>query len=64
MATIAAPIDEAIQPPVTATMSEWAAQLRFEQISKDAVHQAKRFLLDSMGLRPWRLSATRRSHRA
>jgi 2-methylcitrate dehydratase len=30
-------------------MSEWAAQLQFEQLSKEAIHQAKRFLLDSIG---------------
>ncbi len=34
---------------VTATMSRWAASLRFEDISQDAVYQAKRFLLDSLG---------------
>ncbi len=35
--------------PVTAKMSRWAAELRFEDIAQDAVHQAKRFLLDSIG---------------
>jgi 2-methylcitrate dehydratase len=30
-------------------MSEWAAGLQFDQLSPDAVYQAKRFLLDSMG---------------
>ncbi len=30
-------------------MSEWAADLRFEDLSPEAVYQAKRFLLDSMG---------------
>jgi 2-methylcitrate dehydratase len=30
-------------------MSEWAAGLRFENLSPDAVYQAKRFLLDSIG---------------
>jgi 2-methylcitrate dehydratase len=34
---------------VTAQMSRWAAGLEFSQISKEAVHQAKRFLLDSFG---------------
>src|SRR5579883_1321103 len=34
---------------VTATMSKWAADLRFEHLSKEAVYQAKRFLLDSVG---------------
>jgi 2-methylcitrate dehydratase len=37
------------QPTITATMSEWAAGLRFEHLSADAIYQAKRFLLDSMG---------------
>jgi 2-methylcitrate dehydratase len=30
-------------------MSQWAAGLKFEHLSADAVYQAKRFLLDSMG---------------
>jgi 2-methylcitrate dehydratase len=34
---------------VTAAMSRWAAGLRFEQLSSEAVHQAKRLLLDSLG---------------
>jgi 2-methylcitrate dehydratase len=34
---------------VTAKMARWAADLRFEQISADAVHEAKRYLLDSIG---------------
>src|ERR1700756_635 len=34
---------------ITATMSRWAAGLRFEDLSKDAVHEAKRFMLDSIG---------------
>ena len=35
--------------PVTAAMSRWAADLRFEDLSEEAVYQAKRFLLDSFG---------------
>jgi 2-methylcitrate dehydratase len=35
--------------PVTARMAEWAADLRFEDLPADVVHQAKRFLLDSLG---------------
>ena len=35
--------------PITARMSQWAAALKFEDLSKDAVYQAKRFLLDSLG---------------
>jgi 2-methylcitrate dehydratase len=34
---------------ITATMSQWAAGLTFDQLSPDAVYQAKRFLLDSIG---------------
>ena len=34
---------------ITAVMSKWAAGVRFEDLSKDAVYQAKRFLLDSLG---------------
>ena len=34
---------------ITATMSRWAAGVRFEDLSKDAVYEAKRYLLDSLG---------------
>src|ERR1700684_2316050 len=34
---------------VTAAMSRWAAGLEFKDLSADAVYQAKRFLLDSLG---------------
>ncbi|HYD16475.1 MAG TPA: MmgE/PrpD family protein, partial [Candidatus Nanoarchaeia archaeon] len=34
---------------ITAVMSRWAAGVKFEHLSKDAVYQAKRFLLDSVG---------------
>jgi 2-methylcitrate dehydratase len=34
---------------VTAEMARWAAELKFAQLSEDAVYQAKRFLLDSLG---------------
>ncbi len=36
------------QAPVTATMCQWAAGVTFDQLSKEAVHQAKRFFLDSI----------------
>ncbi len=39
----------AARPTITAEMSRWAATLKFEDLSKDAVYQAKRFLLDSFG---------------
>src|ERR1700687_1303998 len=34
---------------ITAIMSRWAAGLEYKQLSQDAVYQAKRFLLDSVG---------------
>ncbi len=34
---------------ITAGMSRWAAALQFKDISSEAVHQAKRFLMDSIG---------------
>ncbi len=37
------------QTPITATLAHWAESLRFEQLSRDAIHQAQRFLLDSLG---------------
>jgi 2-methylcitrate dehydratase len=49
MATTTAPTIKTSKPTVTTTMSEWAAGLEFEQLSADAVYQAKRFLLDSIG---------------
>ena len=39
----------AVSETITATMCRWAADLRFEDLSPEAVHQAKRFLLDSLG---------------
>ncbi|MGC2616456.1 MAG: MmgE/PrpD family protein, partial [Terracidiphilus sp.] len=34
---------------ITAQMSRWAARLEYKQLSPEAVYQAKRFLLDSVG---------------
>ena len=34
---------------ITAPISQFAANLKFEDLSEDAVYQAKRFLLDSLG---------------
>src|SRR4051795_716931 len=39
----------AIKETVTAKISRWAAGVKFQDLSKDAVYQAKRFLLDSLG---------------
>src|SRR5271165_3460891 len=47
--TAPAPAKTAAKPTVTATMSQWAAAVRFEDLSQDAIYQAKRFLLDSIG---------------
>jgi 2-methylcitrate dehydratase len=49
MSTMTAPCKTASTPTITTTMSEWAAGLRFEDLSADAVYQAKRFFLDSIG---------------
>ena len=49
MPTLTAPPAARAQQTITATMSQWAAELRFEDLAPEAVHQAKRFLLDSMG---------------
>ena len=38
-----------VGPTITAKMAQWAAGLKFEHLSPDAVHQAKRFLMDSLG---------------
>ena len=40
---------KATKQPVTAEMSRWAAELQFDDLSGEAVYQAKRFLLDSIG---------------
>jgi len=34
---------------VTSVMSEWAAALRYTELSDAAIHEAKRYLLDSLG---------------
>jgi 2-methylcitrate dehydratase len=46
-ATIAAP---AVKKETTsAVISRWAARLKYDDLSKDAIYQAKRYLLDSVG---------------
>ena len=47
--TTPAPAKVAAKPTITATMSQWAAGLKFDDLSQDAIYQAKRFLLDSVG---------------
>ncbi len=49
MPTITAMTHTATKPTITATMSEFAAGFRFEDLAADAIYQAKRFLLDSIG---------------
>jgi len=39
----------AVKETVSARMSQWASLLQYQDISADAVYQAKRFLLDSIG---------------
>ena len=34
---------------ITAKMARWAAELTFDDLSADAVHEARRYLLDSLG---------------
>ena len=46
-ATMATPASK--KETISAVMSKWAANLKFEDLSQDAVYQAKRFLLDSVG---------------
>ena len=48
MSTITAPAPTKTGT-ITATMAQWAAGLNFGHLSSDAVYQAKRFLLDSVG---------------
>ena len=36
-------------PTITAKMSQFAADLKFDHLSPEAIYQAKRFLLDSLG---------------
>jgi len=38
-----------VKETITAKMSRWAAGLTYQQLSPEAVYQAKRFLLDSIG---------------
>src|SRR5271166_378870 len=47
--TAPAPAKTAAKPTVTATMSQWAAAVKFEDLSQDAIYQAKRFFLGSIG---------------
>ena len=47
--TSPAPPKAAAKSTITATMSQWAAGVQFEDLSQDAIYQAKRFLLDSVG---------------
>jgi len=51
MASITTPVPSkaVAKPTVTALMSRWAAGVKFQDLSQDAVYQAKRFLLDSVG---------------
>src|SRR6516162_4755603 len=39
----------AMKQTITADMSQWAARVKFEDLPADAIYQAKRFFLDSIG---------------
>ena len=49
MATVATSVKNSAKPTITADMARFAAELQFEDLSPEAVFQAKRFLLDSIG---------------
>jgi len=38
-----------VSETITARISRWAVQLQFDHLSAEAVHEAKRYLLDSVG---------------
>ncbi|MGA7306538.1 MAG: MmgE/PrpD family protein, partial [Rhodothermales bacterium] len=38
-----------MQETITATMARWAADLKFEDLTDGAIHEARRYLLDSIG---------------
>ena len=46
---MATPSPTPAKKTITEPMARWAADLTYDRISRDAVHQAKRFLLDSLG---------------
>ena len=48
-ATLVPSKEAAVKETITAKMSRWAAGLTYQQLSPEAVYQAKRFLLDSIG---------------
>jgi 2-methylcitrate dehydratase len=48
-ATLLSSKEAAAKETITAKMSRWAAGLTYQQLSQEAVYQAKRFLLDSIG---------------
>jgi 2-methylcitrate dehydratase len=48
-ATLASKEAAAAKETITAKMSRWAAGVTYQQLSQEAVYQAKRFLLDSVG---------------
>jgi 2-methylcitrate dehydratase len=48
-ATLVSAKETGAKETITAKMSRWAAGLSYQQLSQEAVYQAKRFLLDSIG---------------
>ena len=49
MATVATSVKIPAKPTVTAEIARFAAEVQFEDLSREAIDQAKRFLLDSVG---------------
>ena len=47
--TVPAPVRTSMTPPVPTAISQWAARVEFTDLSPEAIYQAKRFLLDSVG---------------
>ena len=48
-ATLVSKKETGAKETITAKMSRWAAGVSYKQLSQEAVYQAKRFLLDSIG---------------
>jgi 2-methylcitrate dehydratase len=42
-------LQQPMQETITAAMARWAEKLEYEQLSPEAIYQAKRFILDSVG---------------
>jgi len=56
--TVPAPVRTSTTPPVPTAISQWAARMEFTDLSPEAIYQAKRFLLDSVGCALAAISST------